>query len=66
MFGEADDKKSEAFDAMVKGLNPFQQIGRHASNPYVEILREDALMGLRMTLNLLDYVSVRLGRRATS
>ena len=57
---QKDAKLVEAVDGLTKASAEFQHVARHSKHPFPTIGRKEALLGLRITLALFDYLSNRL------
>jgi hypothetical protein len=61
MFPDPKDKDIRAaLDGIVDKLGKFQHLGRHTKHPFPEIQRPEALLVLRQTLALFEYVGQRM------
>lgn len=60
--GDAEADLRDALDKIVESLAKFQHLGRHAKHPFPEIERPEALLALRHTLALFEYVGERMKR----
>src|SRR5690606_36392442 len=58
---QIDEAKRKALDELVDGLNDLQQLGRHKKFPFTPVDRCDALLALRMSLALFEYIGARSG-----
>lgn len=59
---DVDAPKRGHLDQIVRALRDLLQIGRHSRAPFVGVTEDDALLALRMTLTMFEYVSVELDR----
>jgi len=57
---EKDVAKREPLDDLVGALAEFQHLGRHLKSPFTPIDPSDALLSLRLTLAIFEYLGVRL------
>jgi hypothetical protein len=60
---DADKELRDALDGIVERLAAFQHLGRHTKHPFPEIQKPEALLALRQTLALFEYVGERLKKR---
>lgn len=51
--------KAEQLDSLAKKLGEFLHLARHDQPDHVSITRADAVLGLRITASLLDYIARR-------
>lgn len=56
-----DQQKQQPLDEIVGWLTDFQNLGRHLKAPFTPIDPADALLSLRLTLAIFEYLGVRLG-----
>ena len=57
---DAEAPKRPMLNEMVHALSAFLHIGRHSRVPFLDATEHDALLGLRMTLTLFEYMSLQL------
>jgi hypothetical protein len=57
---EDDAPKREQLDALIKALTNYLHLGRHSRPPFPSVDDADALLALRTTLALFEYLGDRL------
>jgi hypothetical protein len=57
---QEDAPKREQLDALIKALTNYLQAGRHSKPPFPSVDDADALLALRITLALFEYLGDRL------
>jgi hypothetical protein len=60
--GESELGRRKALNELVQKTGNYQHLARHRSAPAVPIERNDALLSMRLTLSVFDFVARQRGR----